>query len=116
MPTTPTAQPGFAETQSAFLAADSMATIVEGDPTLLAMLRAAEASLAAARVGTGSRSRALSARVDPALLAAAARRLGTTNVSDTINAGLALIAGTDTYGAWLLDQVGGLPPDLEVDA
>jgi hypothetical protein len=106
--------PGFAEGQAPFAPAPALASTT-GDPGLVAMLRAAEAHLARAGIGSGPRSRMLGARVEPALLEAAARRLGTENTSEVVAAGLALLAGVDTYGAWLVGQAGTLPADLDVD-
>ncbi len=51
----------------------------------------------------------------PELLAAAAARLGVTSQTEVLNAGLAVLAGADTFGAWLLDQAGTLEADLDVD-
>ncbi len=53
--------------------------------------------------------------VPPELLAAAGARLGVTNQTEVLNAGLAVLAGADTFGAWLLDQAGVLEADLDVD-
>lgn len=106
--------PGFAEGQAVLAPAPASGSTA-GDPGLIAMLRAAQAHLARDGIGSGQRSRMLGARVEPALLEAAARRLGTENTSEVVAAGLALLAGVDTYGAWLVGQAGTLPADLDVD-
>jgi len=85
------------------------------DVQLTAFVNAARESLRARGVGDGRKGRALSARVDPELLAAAAARLGVTSQTEVLNAGLAVLAGADTFGAWLLDQAGTLEADLDVD-
>lgn len=71
------------------------------DPQLAAFVAAARDSLRARGIG-GRKGRAVSVWVDPDLLAAAAVRL-------------AVLAGADTFGAWLLDQAGALDPDLDMD-
>ena len=85
------------------------------DLLLVQFVHAAEVNLLAMRLGGRPKSKAVSARVNPDLLAAAGARLGLTNQSDVLNAGLALLAGADTYGAWLFEQAGTIPVDLEVD-
>ena len=85
------------------------------DPQLAAFVVAARDSLRAKGVGSGRKGRAVSVRVDPDLLAAAAARLGSASHTEVLDAGLAVLAGADTFGAWLLDQVGALDPDLDVD-
>jgi hypothetical protein len=87
----------------------------EIDVQLTAFVDAARDSLRARGVGGKGKGRALSARVDPELLAAAAARLGVTSQTEVLNAGLAVLAGADTFGAWLLDQAGALETDLNVD-
>lgn len=87
----------------------------EADVQLVAFVNAARDSLRARGVGGRCKGRALSARVDPELLAAAAARLGTASQTEVLNAGLAVLAGADTFGAWLLDQAGTLEADLDVD-
>ena len=87
----------------------------EVDVQLTAFVNAARDNLRARGVGDGRKGRALSARVDPELLAAAAARLGVTSQTEVLNAGLAVLAGADTFGAWLLDQAGRLEADLGVD-
>lgn len=85
------------------------------DPQLAAFVAAARDNLRAKGIGDGRRGRAVSVRVDPDLLAAAAARLGAVSQTEVLHAGLALLAGTDTFGAWLLDQAGTLDPTLDVD-
>jgi len=91
------------------------ADVSEADVQLMAFVNAARDSLRARGVGGRGKGRALSARVDPELLAAAAARLGVTSQTEVLNAGLAVLAGADTFGAWLLDQAGAIEADLNVD-
>ena len=86
-----------------------------GDPQLAAFVGAAQSRLKAQGLGTARKGRPVSARVDPDLLAAAAARLGVTSQTEILNAGLAVLAGADTFGGWLMSQAGGLDADLEVD-
>lgn len=90
------------------------ANALKADIQLIAFVNAARDSLRARGVGGRGKGRALSARVDPELLAAAAARLGVTSQTEVLNAGLAVVAGTDTFGAWLLDQAGALEADFNV--
>lgn len=85
------------------------------DPHLAAFVAAARDSLRAKGLGGGRKGRSVSVRVDPDLLAAATARLGAVSQTEVLDAGLAVLAGADTYGAWLLDQSGALDPDLDVD-
>lgn len=85
------------------------------DPQLAAFVAAARDNLRAKGIGDGRKGRAVSVRVNPDLLAAAAARLGAVSQTEVLHAGLAVLAGTDTFGAWLLDQAGMLDPDLDVD-
>ncbi len=91
------------------------ADVSEADPQLAAFVEAARHSLRTQGVGGGRKGRAVSARVDPELLAAAGARLGVTSQTEVLNAGLAVLAGVDTFGAWLLDQAGALEANLDVD-
>ena len=86
-----------------------------GDPQLIAFVGAAQTRLRAQGVGGVRKGRPVSARIDPDLLAAAAARLGLTSQTDVLNAGLAVLAGADTFGGWLMDQAGGLDANLEID-
>lgn len=85
------------------------------DPHLVAFVAAARASLRAKGVGGGRKGRAVSVRVDADLLAAAAARPGVASQSEVLDAGLAVLAGADTFGIWLMNQAGALDPDLDVD-
>ena len=85
------------------------------DPQLAAFVDAAQRRLKAQGLGGVRKSRAVSARIDPDLLTAAAARLGTKSQTDVLNAGLAVLAGADTFGGWLIGQAGVLDPDLEID-
>lgn len=85
------------------------------DAHLAALVEAARTNLRARGMESGRKGRPVSVRVDAALLAAAGARLGTTSSTEVLNAGLAVLAGADTFGAWLLDQAGTLDPALDVD-
>ena len=49
------------------------------------------------------------------LHAPAPARLGMKSQTDMLNAGLAVLAGTDTFSGWLMNQAGALDADLEID-
>ena len=63
----------------------------------------------------GKRSHKLSARVDPGLLRAARERLGESSDTEVVNAALAVLAGGDEFGAWLVGHSGRLPEDFELE-
>lgn len=92
-----------------------MADRSQVDVQLAALVEAARNSLRVRGVGSGRKGRPISARVDTDLLAIAGARLGVTSATEVLNAGLAVLAGADTFGAWLLDQAGTLDPELDVD-
>ncbi len=56
----------------------------------------------------------VSARIDKGLLAAARARLGEGSDTELITAALALLAGGDDFGAWLVGRAGTLPEDFEL--
>jgi hypothetical protein len=85
-----------------------------GDPMTQARLNYAVLELQHAGALTGARSQKLSVRADPGLIEAARRRTGLHSDSDLINAGLAVIAAGDDFGAWLVRQSGRLPEDFEL--
>ena len=85
------------------------------DPQLAAFVANARDNLRAKGIGDGHKGRAVSVRVNPDLLAAAAARLGAVSQTEVLHAGLAVLAGAATFGAWLLDHAGTLDPDLDVD-
>jgi hypothetical protein len=58
---------------------------------------------------TGTRTRRVSARVDPGLVEAARIKTGLNNDSELINAALAVIAAPDDFGPWFAAQAGRLP-------
>ncbi len=62
-----------------------------------------------------SASKRISARVDPGLLEAARARMGVDNDTDLVTAALALAAGDDDFGAWLVTRGASLPPDFELE-
>ena len=84
-----------------------------GDALTRSRLEFALAELEKAGIMAGARSEKLSARVDPGLLAAARRRTGLRSDSDLINAALAMVAGGDDFGTWLVQQAGRLPDGFE---
>jgi len=62
-----------------------------------------------------SPSKKVSARLDPGLLEAARAKIGADNDTDLISAALAIAAGEDDYGAWLVSQAGVLPVDFKLE-
>ncbi len=72
--------------------------------------------LAAEGKVTGLRSSKISARVDPGVYAAAAARLGVApeQVSEVINAALAVTAAPDRFKAWWDNPGDPLPDDFEL--
>lgn len=74
------------------------------------------AELASANKVAGARSAKISARVDPGVLGAAAERLGLDerDVSEVVNASLAVAAAPDRFKAWLRDTRDTLPDDFEL--
>lgn len=84
------------------------------DAVVQEKVKSARRSLEQRGVLSGSRSRRLSARVDPGLLEEAKRRSGARGDSEVVSAALALLAGEDNFGAWLVAQKGRLPDDFEL--
>lgn len=76
----------------------------------------AMAQLAAAERVAGKRSAKISVRVDPGVLSAAAERLGldARDVSEVVNASLAVAAAPDRFNEWLRDPGGTLSDDFEL--
>ncbi len=74
------------------------------------------AVLTAKGAARGVRSSKISARVDPGILAAAAERLGfaPTEVSDVVNAALAIAAAPDSFKDWFRQGGEQLPEDFEL--
>ena len=72
------------------------------------------ARLAAEGKVAGVRSDKISARVDPGIFSAAAAQLGLaeSEVSDVVNASLAIAAAPDRFKAWLTDSGDTLPDDF----
>jgi hypothetical protein len=62
-----------------------------------------------------SPSKKISARVDPGLLEAARAKMGVDNDTDLLTAALALAAGDDDFGAWLVTRGARLPADFELE-
>ena len=71
--------------------------------------------LMAAGVIGGPKDKALSVRVESALLAAARDITGIESDSDLLRAALANLVASDDFGPWLVAQAGGLPPDFELE-
>jgi|HubBroStandDraft_1064217.scaffolds.fasta_scaffold367291_3 hypothetical protein len=81
----------------------------------LAAAQAAEAMhrLAASGVLTG-RADKVSARLDHGLLQAAARKIGSTNTTEVVQAALAAFVAPDPFVEWLLSDKDRLPADFEL--
>jgi hypothetical protein len=75
----------------------------------------AVATLTAEGKAAGVRSTKISVRIDPGVFAAAAKELGLpeSDVSDVVNAALAVVAAPDRFKAWLRDPGDPLPDDFE---
>jgi hypothetical protein len=65
-------------------------------------------------LGQGA-SKKVSARVDSGLLEAARAKMGVDNDTDLLTAALALAAGDDEFGAWLVTRGARLPADFELE-
>jgi hypothetical protein len=61
------------------------------------------------------RSTKVSARLDPGLLEAARAKLGTRSDTELLTAALAIVAGDDDFGAWLVARGERLPADFELE-
>jgi len=85
------------------------------DPVTSAKLAFAFRALAENGKLTGTRTRRLSARVDPGLVDAARDKTGLSSDSDLVNAALAVIAASDDFGPWFAAQSGRLPKDFELE-
>jgi hypothetical protein len=70
-------------------------------------------ALAAAGVTTG-RADKISVRIDHGLLEAAARKLGSTNTTEVVQAALAAFVAPDPFVEWLLSDKDRLPADFEL--
>jgi hypothetical protein len=57
----------------------------------------------------------VSARLDPGLLEAARAKLGATSDTELLTAALAIAAGDDDFGAWLVTRGERLPADFELE-
>jgi hypothetical protein len=55
----------------------------------------------------------ISARIDDGLLAAAARRLGTENITQVLQAALAVFVAPDPFVTWFCTETHKLPHDFE---
>ena len=69
--------------------------------------------LAASGVLTG-RADKVSARLDRGLLQAAARKIGSTNTTEVVQAALAAFVAPDPFVEWLLSDKDRLPADFEL--
>ena len=63
---------------------------------------------------SGQRTRRVSARLDPGLLAAAMERTGITSETALLEAALAVLAEPDDFGSWLISQRDALDKDFEL--
>lgn len=71
-------------------------------------------SLARRGVLTAKATRKVSARLDPGLIEAARLKLGRGTDTEVLTAALAVLAGGDDFGAWLVGRAGVLPEDFEL--
>jgi hypothetical protein len=78
-----------------------------------AQAAAALRELAASGVLTG-RADKVSARIDCGLLKAAARKIGSTNTTEVVQAALAAFVAPDPFVEWLLSDKDRLPADFEL--
>ncbi len=62
-----------------------------------------------------SGSTKVSARLDTGLLAAAKAKLGAQSDTEVLTAALAIVAGDDDFGAWLVSRGGRLSADFELE-
>ena len=104
---------GFQDVQEPFGRA-ALDRLAGRDPRIARALE----ELAIAGQLTGAQSERISVRVDPGVVTAAAARLGLDrgNISELVNAALALAAAPDRFKAWLRDTPDTLPDDFEVGA
>jgi hypothetical protein len=56
----------------------------------------------------------VSARIDHGLLQAAARKIGSTNPTEVLQAALAAFVAPDPFAEWLLSDKDRLPADFEL--
>ncbi len=85
------------------------------DPITSARVEFALSTLAASGELTGSRTKRLSARVDPGLIKAACTKTGLYNDSELVNAALAVLVAPDDFGPWFATQSGRLPQHFELE-
>lgn len=104
---------GFQDVQEPFGRA-ALDRLAGRDPRIARALE----ELAIAGQLTGAQSERISVRVDPGVVTAAAARLGLDrgNISELVNAALALAAAPDRFKAWLRDTPDTLPDDFEAGA
>jgi hypothetical protein len=93
----------------------SLARTKSVDPITSARVEFALSTLAASGKLKGSRTKRLSARVDPGLITAARNKTGLNNDSELVNAALAVLAAPDDFGPWFAAQSGRLPKDFELE-
>lgn len=74
----------------------------------------AVAELVARGAVTGTRSKKISTRVDPGLMAAAKQRFGLASEADVINASLAVAAAPDRFKDWLRNPQHTLTDDFKL--
>jgi hypothetical protein len=85
------------------------------DPVVAAKLTFATKVLVDSGKLAGARTKRMSARIDPGLVAAARAKTGLKSDSDLVSAALAVIAASDDFGPWFVLQAGRLPKDFELD-
>jgi len=90
----------------------------DGQPPVLAenpRVQHALSNLAARGLLGRSGSTKVSARLDAGLLAAAKTKIGARTDTEVLTAALAIVAGDDDFGAWLVTRSGSLPADFELE-
>ena len=84
------------------------------DSITSARVEFALSALAASGKLKGSRTKRLSARVDPRLIKAARTKTGLNNNSELVNVALAVLAAPDDFGPWFVTQSERLPRILSL--
>lgn len=99
---------GFSDVQRPFHPSAPAGRLGPGSAQAAEALR----QLAAAGVLSGHAEK-ISARIDDGLLGAAARKLGTENITQVLQAALAVFAAPDPFVTWFVSSNDRLPQDFE---
>jgi hypothetical protein len=83
-------------------------------PKAAAAQTAAALRMLAANGVLAGHAHKVSARIDHGLLQAAARKLGSTNTTEVVQAALAAFVAPDPFVEWLLSDKDRLPADFEL--